>query len=401
MRVLVLGAGIFGISAACELRRRGHEVAVFDRGAIPGPAHDASSCDSSRAVRMDYGDDAFSIDLAREALERWRGGWGRRGAQAVYHEAGFVFASARRFEDDEAAFEATCFRELARRAVRVERIGREDVARDYAHFDAEAWVDGYMNRDAGYADAAAVTRNLQLEARDMGCALHAGRCAVALGEGGSGSAGATRVLMADGACFEGDAILVACGAWSASLVPELRAVLRATAQSVLYLRPQDPDRYRAQRYPTWAWDIAGAGWYGFPLSSDGLVKIAHHGAGRRFALDPARSDEVSVDAAVEPAARAFLRRVLPGLAEARLAEARVCHYCDTVDGDFWIDRIPASRRIFVATGGSGHGFKFAPVLGELIAHRIEAREDPRLVRFAWRQPQNAREHARSLRGVER
>lgn len=398
MRVLVVGAGIFGVTAALELRARGHEVELFDRGAIPGPAVDASSNDSSRAVRMDYGDDAFYVDLAREAWERWRGPWGLR-LGPVYHEVGFLFASAARFEDAPGGFEALSYRELHARGARVERLSRADVERRVPAFSSAAWVDGYWSRDAGYANAGAVTRALQAQALEAGCGIHSECRVVDLGEREAAS-GRAWIRTDAGERFDADALLVAAGAWSSQIVPALSGALVASAQTVLYFEAPSAEVYRGEVYPTWAWDIAGAGWYGFPLCSRGLAKIAHHGAGRRHTLDAERVQEVSVDPGVERAARVFLQGVLPGLASARLAEARVCHYCDSVDGQFWIDRVPDASATFVATGGSGHGFKFAPILGELIANRIEGRVDPRLDRFAWRVPIPKRERARSDRSID-
>jgi sarcosine oxidase / L-pipecolate oxidase len=94
--------------------------------------------------------------------------------------------------------------------------------------------------------------------------------------------------------------------------------------------------------------------------------------------------------------RAFLRESFPGLASAPVAATRICLYCDTFDGNFWIARDPERPRLVVAAGDSGHAFKFTPVLGELIADAVECRENPWLGRFAWREPAAAgREGARA------
>jgi glycine/D-amino acid oxidase-like deaminating enzyme len=96
--------------------------------------------------------------------------------------------------------------------------------------------------------------------------------------------------------------------------------------------------------------------------------------------------------------RAFLAASLPALADAALVGSRLCLYCDTRDGDFWIDRHPEREGLIVAAGGSGHAFKFAPVLGEIVADVVEGRSDRGHGRFAWREQANpGREQAR-LRG---
>lgn len=385
MKIVVVGAGVFGITAALELRHRGHDVTVLDSGPLPGPYELAASCDSSRAVRMDYGGDAFYVELACEAHARWRHDWRERAGKSLYFEAGFLFASATTLDGDAAArgFEAACFETLSQRGLGPERLTRRQLAQRFPLWSHAPWVDGYFNPNAGYADAAAVLSVLQHEAECAGVQLIGHRPIV--------HCGANHVRDARGVRFEGDALLIAAGAWTGQLLPELSRVLTATAQTVLWFAPEEPARFDRARYPTWAWDIAQQGWYGFPVTTSGLVKVAHHGAGRVQVADDRRADP-----ALEARARAFLARTLPDLADAPLHEAKACFYCDSIDGDFWIAAVPERPGVFVATGGSGHGFKFAPILGELVANQVEGRRDPRLARFAWRDPDRAaREHARA------
>ena len=122
------------------------------------------------------------------------------------------------------------------------------------------------------------------------------------------------------------------------------------------------------------------------------MKIGHHGAGRRIDPDAPRLVLPSEVAR----ARKFLRERLPALADARIRGTRLCLYCDTFDGDFWIDHDPRRRGLIVAAGDSGHGFKFAPVLGPLIADIVERAPNPWAGRFRWRaRERDAREAARA------
>ena len=188
-----------------------------------------------------------------------------------------------------------------------------------------------------------------------------------------------------------DEVIVAAGAWTPHLVPELRSGVRAVGQPVLHFAPSDPAPFRSPNFRPWSLDIATTGFYGFPATDDGRVKLGHHGRGRP--VDP-RAERV-FPAGFEAHARAFLARSLPALADAPIVHRRVCMYADSVDGDFWIDRVPGRDRLLVATGGSGHGFKFAPVLGGLVADVLEDRATPWRHRFGWRTPPRRREHARS------
>jgi glycine/D-amino acid oxidase-like deaminating enzyme len=110
------------------------------------------------------------------------------------------------------------------------------------------------------------------------------------------------------------------------------------------------------------------------------VKIGHHGTGD--VVHPDVRGEVS-DQHVE-SARAFLAEALPSLADAPVVERRVCLYCDSFDGDFLIDQDPQRQGLVVAAGGSGHAFKFAPLLGSMIADAVERRPAPWGERFRWR-----------------
>jgi glycine/D-amino acid oxidase-like deaminating enzyme len=130
----------------------------------------------------------------------------------------------------------------------------------------------------------------------------------------------------------------------------------------------------------WGADISRTGWYGFPALPDGRLKIGHHGPGRRVHPDEPRT---VLPQEIENV-RHFLEASLPSLADAPIAATRLCLYCDTFDGDFWIDHDPDRPGLVVAAGDSGHGFKFAPVLGRLIADVVERRPNPWKARFAWR-----------------
>jgi len=156
--------------------------------------------------------------------------------------------------------------------------------------------------------------------------------------------------------------------------------LKCVGQPVYHFKPADPEPYQPERFPPWAADIANTGWYGFPAQPDGTVKVANHGSGiptdpRGEKVVPAEQDELFAD---------FLADTFPGLAGSPILERRLCLYCDSWDGDFWIDWDPDREGLLVATGGSGHGFKFAPLIGAVISDRIEGKANAWESRFRWR-----------------
>ncbi len=191
--------------------------------------------------------------------------------------------------------------------------------------------------------------------------------------------------------LEADGVLVCAGAWTPRLVPFAASLLASVAQPVLHFGVDDPNAFRGPGFPPWAADIGGSGWYGFPALDDGRVKLGHHGQGRF--VDPDARGAVGDDHVAR--ARSFLAESIPSLADAPVVETRVCMYCDSRDGDLLVDAVPGHGGLFVAGGGSGHAFKFAPVLGGIIADVVEGRASRWLRRFRWRSvPSRRSEEAR-------
>jgi glycine/D-amino acid oxidase-like deaminating enzyme len=256
----------------------------------------------------------------------------------------------------------------------LQRLDRAAIA---ARFPAwsDRYVDGYYNPQGGWAESGAVMTQLVAWAQAEGVLLRAGVAQeIVVGDDG------VRGVRIDGAVLEARNVVVAAGAWTPTLLPWLAPVMRAVGQPVLHFAPSDADAFRPPSFVPWAADIARTGWYGFCANADGIVKVANHGPGR--VVDPRGPRLVADD--VEAMFRTFMRAALPSLADAPRVGSRLCLYCDSFDGDLWIDADPQRRGLVVAAGGSGHGFKFAPLLGPLIADVVEGGAP--LNRFRWRAP---------------
>src|SRR5207244_12315199 len=137
----------------------------------------------------------------------------------------------------------------------------------------------------------------------------------------------------------------------------------------------------ASRFPVFGADTTTTWYDGVPINRDGVVKIANHGPGRE--MSPESPGRV-VNSEDERNLRKFLAATFPALADAPIVYTRVCMYCDTHDGHFWIARDPEGEGLVIADGDSGHGFKFAPVLGEITADAVEEKPNPILHKFRWR-----------------
>ncbi len=380
----MVGAGIVGASSALELRRRSWQVTLVEIGPAPRPI--ATSADHSRVIRMDYGDDRQLAELARDAITGWDA-WNRDlFDRPLFHRTGFLLLAREPLEGG--GFESESLRTLASMGEPTARVDRDALSDRHPLWSDGPWIDGYLSRNAGWAEAGEAVRQLVAAARARGVDCVDGRVDGFSEQGGRVSG----VRLEGGARLEADEVVLACGAWTPTLLPEMRPWLVPRAMPLLYFRPDDPAPFRPPSFPVWAADIARSGWYGFPVSAEGLVKVGHHGVG--WAGNPEHPGDVPE--AREARCRTFLDEGLPSLARAPLVRTRACYYGDTPDGDFWITRHPERKGLVVAAGGSGHGFKFGPVLGSLVANAVEGADDPRLARFRWRPGAGARrERARS------
>lgn len=370
--IIVVGAGVFGTSAALELRARGWRVTVVDPGPVPRPA--AASTDISKVVRLDYGADELYTVMAEAALtgwHRWNAGWGL----PLYHQEGFLLLSRRPMEAG--GFEHESFSLLRRRGHSPERISSNDLTARFPAWPPDRYVDGYFNPSSGWVESGEVLARLAGYAIQAGVQLAQGVIFDALLEAGSRVVG---IRADDGSELRAELVLVAAGAWTPTLLPDLGGVMWATGQPVVHFKVPSPAEWQAPRFPVWAADISRTGWYGFPALADGTLKVGHHGDGRRVHPDAPRTVLPSETALF----RAFLSENLPAICHAPIMATRLCLYCDTFDGDFWIDHHPDRAGLVVAAGDSGHGFKFAPVLGALIADVVEGKPNPWGPRFAWR-----------------
>jgi glycine/D-amino acid oxidase-like deaminating enzyme len=253
-----------------------------------------------------------------------------------------------------------------------------EIRRRFPAWNANRYVDGYFNPQGGYAESGKVVGQLIEEARVEGVEVHEHQAFDHFLESGSRVQG---VATRQGMEYRADQVIVAAGAWVPFIIPSLAAAFRTNGMPVFHLRPAQPELFRAEQFPVFGADISATGYYGFPLHpADGVVKIANHGPGRR--LDP--SGERAVTEAETEQLRDFLSDTFPALTNAPIVHTRVCIYCDTWDGHLWIAPDPEREGVVVATGGSGHAFKFAPLLGGIIADAAEGKQNAILDKFRWR-----------------
>jgi len=404
-KVIVVGAGVNGVTAAIELKKRDHEVVLVDPGPLPHPL--AASTDISKVVRAAYGADEDYTELAERSIKLWRE-WNEEFGTKLYHEVGVMFVRQRRMEPGD--FEYESFKLLKKRGLNVARMDRPQLWKRFPAWNPELYRDGLLEIEAGYAESGRAVAMLIERAKALGVELRNGTRFVCLDENGdrvkgivveendpmiSNAAKQSRggprreVEVNPGDCstspgmttLPADHVVMAVGAWTPYLLPFTQQFFRATGQPVFHLRPSNPELFEPERFPVFGADITRTGYYGFPINRDGVLKIANHGPGREMSPD---SSERAITSEDEEKLREFLASTFPCLVDAPIVYTRVCMYCDTHDGNFWIARDPEREGLVVAAGDSGHGFKFAPVLGEIIADTLEEKDNPLLHKFRWR-----------------
>jgi glycine/D-amino acid oxidase-like deaminating enzyme len=387
--VLVAGGGVFGVAAAIELAERGARVTIVDPGPLPHP--DASSTDISKLVRADYGADALYAGFMLDGFAKWRAWNDELGT--FFHETG-VLVLAREpmqpggFEYESHALLAALHASGAHPKLALERLAGGRVSERFPEWAPGTYQDGYFNPLAGWVESGRVVAALVEKAKRLGVRI---RERVRLRPLEASRTAIDALETTDGERLFAAHYVVAAGAHTPVLLPELADRIRPIAQCILHFEPSDPGAFTPPKFVPWAADIARTGWYGFAAIDVGertVVKVACHAKGER--RDPSAPREVPTS--IEPAFRSFLRESLPALAGAPIAARRVCFYSDSFDGDFFIDRHPRWPNVTVASGGSGHAFKFGPLLGAWIADAVTAASSV-IERFRWRELAKERREA--------
>lgn len=377
--ILIAGAGAFGLSAALELAERGYRVTVVDP---TGPAShsQAASRDISKVVRSEYWSDPTYTELAEAAIDRWHA-WNERFGP-LYHETGITLL-APYWEPD--SYETQSLATARKFGKPVQVLDADDIVRQFPMVKEGSLRAGYHNPRGGFAEPLETLRALVRELADRGVDFHFGRLV-------------ERPVLRSGRCFgfllndsgllEADHMLVCGGAWTGAMVPGLESKIRPTGQPLFHLQVANPVPYTPPNFTVMMLNIAHTGIYVLPQHpTQRVVKVGLHTSGRD--LDPECDDRIVTEAETH-IMRHMFARYIPELAAAPIIDSRICLYCDTPDYHFWIDRHPDIENLTVACGGSGHGFKFTPVLGAIIADAVEGKPDRYHGKFRWRRPEPAK-----------
>lgn len=360
--IAVVGAGAFGGWTALHLRRMGARVTLLDAW---GPGNSRSSSGGeSRAIRGLYGRDRIYAQWVKRALEMWRQLQDRR-QTLLYRRTGMLWMVGK---DDAYVRESLPIaRELG---FRIDQLERSDAERRFPQVSFEGVEAQYFEHEAGYLKARqACQRVCEQFEREGGKYLRVAAKPLTIR-----SKSQSRLDLADGSQLSADQYVFACGPWMGRLFPEvIGRSIRPTRQEVYYFgAPSGDPSFEPDRLPVWA-DFGERLFYGFPDIDQRGVKIADDTRGPDF--DPTDGDRAPSPDGVERA-REFLARRFPSLRAAPLLEARVCQYENSPDGHLLVDRHPEAENVWLVGGGSGHGFKLSPALGEHVAQCVLGLAEP-------------------------
>ena len=353
--VAVVGAGVFGAWTALQLARRGKRVLLLE---AYGAGHSRSSSgDESRIIRMGYGADEIYTHWSQESLLEWKELFAATRNETLFQGTGVLWLAERGNPGLEATRQA-----LRRAGVPYREHDAASLAKRYPQINFDGIGNGIYEPESGVLMARRAVAATVAEAVRLGADY---RIAEALPPAESGKV--ARVRTRSGEAYEAREFVFACGAWLGKLFPEtLKSRIFPTRQPVFYCGiPAGDTRYSPPAMPTWL--VKNDECYGMPNLENRGFKIAidRHGE----PVDPDSQSRIVTEREAREI-RQYVAFRFPGLRDSPIVETRVCQYENTSSGDFLIDRHPEMSNVWFVGGGSGHGFKHGPAVGEYIARQL-------------------------------
>jgi len=350
--VAVIGAGVFGSWTAYCLQKSGARVLLLD---AYGPANArASSGGESRIIRMGYGADEIYTRWSLHALPLWKELFAQAGCPGLFQPTGVLWIA-----HDQEPYALASMKMMQDAGAKFEQLGPDEMRRRFPQifFEDGAW--GIFEPDSGVLMARRAVQAVVAEAQKIGVS-YVSEAALAPSGGGRLSA----VKTASGQTLSANTFVFACGPWLPKIFPNLLGDRIFTSRQEVFFFgvPAGNAQFSMPVMPTWI--DSKDEFYGMPdLESRGF-KVAddHHGP----IVDPDTQPRMASVQAIA-AARNFISERFPALKNAPIVESRVCQYENTSNGDFLIDRHPDFDNVWLVGGGSGHGFKHGPSLGEYVA----------------------------------
>jgi glycine/D-amino acid oxidase-like deaminating enzyme len=357
--VVVVGAGAFGGWIALALVRAGMRVTLVDAW---GAGHSrASSGGETRVIRGVYGGVPIYSEMAARALVLWREAE-QRWKRQVFFRTGSLWMCA---TDD--AYVRRSIEPLKAVGLSIEELSPDDAARRYPQLSFRDVRTVFFEPEAGYLTARAACELVrETFVREGGEYKQAWTR-----PGAMAGARLSGINLSDRSALDADRFVFACGPWMGQVFPDVigRRIVPTRQEVFFFGTPVGNTQYDFGTLPVWV-HIGERLVYGVPQHERRGLKVADDTAGEE--VDPTAMERVP-SAAGLARARAILRARFPALTDAPLVESRVCQYEASSDGHFLVDRHPQLENVWLVGGGSGHGFKMGPALGEHVAALMQGR----------------------------
>ncbi len=348
--VIVVGGGTMGSGAAWALAKRGVRALVLEQFSH---VHSFGSHSGRiRIIRQAYAESPEYVPLARHADALWCRLEEEVGRQILFRTGGLDMAAPGFSQARNARASAEQF------GLPHEWIHGEEIRRRWPAWMIDDDWEACYSPDSGFLLVEPALQSLMLAATRAGVILREREPVREWRIDGSG----VRVRT-ERETYGADYLIVTAGAWSSQILASLGLPLSVLRKVVFWLAVEDPSIYAVGSFPIYIAQSAPGSIYGFPIHEGGGLRIANHSGGNR--TNPDTVDRTVHDGEVEqvlPFARRYLRGVT-----GQVVESAVCMYTTTPDEHFVVDRHPASPGVVVAAGFSGHGFKFATAIGEMLA----------------------------------
>lgn len=353
--VIVAGLGAIGSATAAHLALRGQRVLGLDRWS-PGHGHGSSHGDS-RIIREMYFEHPMYVPLLQRAYELWAELGVRRGAPLLHMTGGLMVGH------EDGALVKGVLKSAETYGLPYEFLSPASVSRRFPAFELRNDLVAVHDPRAGYLDPEACNASHMRVARENGAELRFDEPLIAWESSDEGVS-----ITTPKGKYRAGRMVLAIGARMSPLLDGLMLPLEVERQAVFWFEPEPVGDYREASFPIWAYEYEPREiCYGFPRLPQGVkASIMHSGT------IVGEADEVGRDVGdteVEPLRRA-LAGILPGVASGRVVERDVCLFTNTPDRDFIVDFHPNHPRVLVSSACSGHGFKFASVLGEIQADLV-------------------------------
>jgi monomeric sarcosine oxidase len=355
-RVAVIGSGAFGGWTALHLAKLGAQVDLIDSWGPGNPR--SSSGGETRVIRAIYGPDRIYVEMVKRAYELWEA-IAASSTEPLYTATGALWMHR---NDD--AYVRSSVAILQDLGFPVDKLTIDDARKRYPQIDFRGVHSVWFERRAGALSARLACSVVRGAFQKAGGNYRQARVKPGAIVNGS----MKEIQLDDGSRIEADAFVFACGPWLGKLFPEVIGDrIRPTRQEVYYFgTPAGSQRYLPANFPIWI-DFGERIFYGIPDTHSRGIKIADDTRGE--AIDPTSANRTPTASGIVRA-RAVIAERFPELARAPLVAAEVCQYENSPDGHLIIDRHPEASNVWIAGGGSGHGFKLSPAVGEMTAQMV-------------------------------